>query len=199
MVFIHVRPQNYYPCEWMPVYLASKAPDLKLPLLVRGSVQDPQSRELAFTRTLPFSQQGDSISSGIVSHIISYNDMCHRACAATAGAFPTPIRSNLCIKPSSAFSPSSRYRVTFRTFFSVKSFNPSGSCPDFSRPSSSVRCRATALAVIANRISLGPSTSSRMADGAWSSLSGSTRKTRVYPPGRERYRSRIGPKSFGRS
>ena len=48
-----------------------------------------------------------------------------------------------------------------------------------SRATAIPRCRATVLAVMRKRMSFGPSTNSRMAEGAWSSFGDSMRRTRV--------------------
>jgi hypothetical protein len=90
-------------------------------------------------------------------------------------------------------APFGRNLVTLMIFLVVRSVSPL----------SLSRWFKTVFAVMANLISLGPSTNSRMAEGAWSGtllrFKGSIRRTRVYPPGRFAYRSRRGPKSLGRS
>ena len=79
--------------------------------------------------------------------------------------------SNLLTVFSNSSSPSFLNLVTFATFLAVTS----------RIPVSVARSRTRVFAVMAKRMSRGPSTSSRIADGAWSLLRfrGSIRRTRV--------------------
>jgi hypothetical protein len=77
---------------------------------------------------------------------------------------------NLLTISSNFARPSLRYLVTLDSFILVSSFDSL----------SLALSRATAMAVIMKRVSRGPSTSSRIADSAWSYvLRGSVRRTRV--------------------
>jgi hypothetical protein len=104
------------------------------------------------------------------SHSISSESLCLDI---TAICFLTSV--------SRAFSPPTRYLVTFLIFTAVIS-------DSIDRPS--FRSLAMVRAVIANRISLGPSTNDKIALGAASGSSDSQSSSLVYPPFLLAYRSR---------
>lgn len=87
---------------------------------------------------------------------------------------------------NSCFPSSPRNCSTFSTARFVRSLNPRPSWPIAKDEAVS---RPTARAVSSNLRSRGPSTSSRMACGAWSPGLYPKRWMRVYPPGRAAYRS----------